>query len=608
MNKYSDNLDFSTSDMSQLKNNLSDTSYSSLVGGDNGLAQQPYQQQQYQTSSPSIPPPMTLLTLPPATDKDGCAITKSISPGMIPGPKNSPFKSEWLINDNPKLVAQAESNRSIGTSLIGSIVTLALKMGVSQPAGASDLADFIFIQSFLGNYLGFVFDQIWATKEGFATWRANKISDGNLGAGKMACLTQKVTDKCSPEYGNLIFNPHIVKDKKSSDDLGLKGRMILNPDVKRDMQIITADGFDDGKKKDDSTRLIVPLIEKDPTNNDKVTFRYNGDGWGALQNISGGGKPELALEPVGTTKYLLNYIGSVRFLRFIITVLLDTIISTPIYIKLKEFFEGMGIESAMFNSVLQGLVGITTFYLYTNATRLEWAYTQEPSDQMTIAVGILLVCGSLGMIAMEENPEGDIFDQLNGRMALILPGLLLLSAHKVFLSENKSYKRGILVLGVILSILIVVVSFIGVLTFKEEAKVETKDLATGDIPKVTSQSALEKQVSVWNVIDIHPDDITNLKLFCGYNSSGKKGHHYGIVVNGDRFSFYDERDNIISIPVDEFTSISDIIGQDIYILNNPRNPTQRSYPFQVSASGENLSLFGKELIISDDGLSAEYSA
>jgi len=365
-------------------------------------------------------------------------------------------------------------------------------MTFSSWVGASDLADFIFIQSFLGNFLGFVSDQAFATKEGFATFKANKDET----YGKKACLTQKFTNICDPRYGTVIFNPHITENGD-----------ILDPD--KDNKII-GNLLRDGKAQ--------PLVEFASLNDKKGRFRYNTSAYNWLvagnpnndrqkisnslqndqgknlkgddlnylneffqsnQNVQQGGDFISPLEPVGKKDYLLNYIGSIRFIRFIITVLVDIIISTPLYIKLKEYFQSfgfdMGLGESLFNSVLQGVIGITTFYLYTNATRLDWAYTQNPSNNMTTAVGILLVCGSVGMLAMEEDPEGGIFDQLNGRMALILPGLILLSAHKIFLADLGWYKRGSNKIGLALSIIIIIMSFAGAAMFKKEDSEEEDD-------------------------------------------------------------------------------------------------------------------------------------
>tara|TARA_B100001094_G_C18188910_1_gene805800 strand:+ start:2386 stop:3300 length:915 start_codon:yes stop_codon:yes gene_type:complete len=90
-------------------------------------------------------------------------------------------------------------------------------------------------------------------------------------------------------------------------------------------------------------------------------------------------------------KYMLSNLANVKFLRFIVTVLLDMFISNPVQdqmqISLKPHTNAMQTNfigrftAKNMPSIIQSIVALVTFLAYTNQTRFQWAYLDKPEGE-----------------------------------------------------------------------------------------------------------------------------------------------------------------------------------------------------------------------------------
>lgn len=125
---------------------------------------------------------------------------------------------------------------------------------------------------------------------------------------------------------------------------------------------------------------------------------------------------------VGATKDAFGMLSSGTFTRFILTVLLDTFISsiifTILYENIKERFVWARENESFVNAMLSTMIGVITFQVYTNKTRLSYAYP-DISDKgqwmdktllsfVTILSGLIFVV-TPKMFKYYQNPDGSTF-------------------------------------------------------------------------------------------------------------------------------------------------------------------------------------------------------
>ena len=117
-------------------------------------------------------------------------------------------------------------------------------------------------------------------------------------------------------------------------------------------------------------------------------------------------------------KYIFSSLIDTKFLRYIITVLLDLFISDPIQDTLREQIKPIREEmssggfysstiASNLPSIIQGIVGFITFNAYTNQTRFNWAYPSENLDDKdkmsTFLISLsVAIAGSLYIIHNKE--------------------------------------------------------------------------------------------------------------------------------------------------------------------------------------------------------------
>jgi len=86
-----------------------------------------------------------------------------------------------------------------------------------------------------------------------------------------------------------------------------------------------------------------------------------------------------------------------HFFRFVITVIIDTLIGITMLQALIRYFDDENIltDFAYRDMLLAGAVAIITFFLYTNVLRFDWAYSDADSPLMNV-----LVLMWVGMVLM----------------------------------------------------------------------------------------------------------------------------------------------------------------------------------------------------------------
>lgn len=119
-------------------------------------------------------------------------------------------------------------------------------------------------------------------------------------------------------------------------------------------------------------------------------------------------------------KYVFSSLINTKFIRYIITVLLDLFISDPIQDILREQINPVREEMISGNlyssmignnlpSIIQGIVGFITFNAYTNQTRFNWAYPSEnlPDSQKMSTFLIGLSTAIAGALFIVHNKAAD---------------------------------------------------------------------------------------------------------------------------------------------------------------------------------------------------------
>ena len=124
-------------------------------------------------------------------------------------------------------------------------------------------------------------------------------------------------------------------------------------------------------------------------------------------------------------KYVLSNLISGKFLRYIVTVLLDLFISSPLQellnkviapvtLKMKSMGAYTQLASKNMPSMLQSIVGFITFNAYTNQTRFNWAYPGDLPDKYVINSKVMLLVTSMAavMFAIFNKNSADLSKQL----------------------------------------------------------------------------------------------------------------------------------------------------------------------------------------------------
>ena len=91
---------------------------------------------------------------------------------------------------------------------------------------------------------------------------------------------------------------------------------------------------------------------------------------------------------------LLTLSGSV-FLKFVLTVVIDVMISLPIFVK---FLEGYPDTSVLTRKLVKYAISAGTFFLYGNLTRFKWAYQPKPNETTDLIMMVLFIAVSMSFL------------------------------------------------------------------------------------------------------------------------------------------------------------------------------------------------------------------
>lgn len=84
--------------------------------------------------------------------------------------------------------------------------------------------------------------------------------------------------------------------------------------------------------------------------------------------------------------WLLKSFFSVHFFRFIVTIIIDTLIGLSLMSMLLDFLDTKNIQFWMRDTIVAGTVAIFTFILYNNILRFDWAYIDDHNPLLNIIV------------------------------------------------------------------------------------------------------------------------------------------------------------------------------------------------------------------------------
>jgi hypothetical protein len=151
-------------------------------------------------------------------------------------------------------------------------------------------------------------------------------------------------------------------------------------------------------------------------------------------------------------KSMFSTLGTGKYLRYVITVLMDTFISLlllePSYNWLitVPFFKCNDFTKSVANGLLASVIGVVTFNAYTNQTRFSWAYPDmslgEPLLPTSAILLINIVLAILFLKTKTGNGEG--IDNPNVKLGLLYGILILTSILYMTDMDTPSFKKKIL--------------------------------------------------------------------------------------------------------------------------------------------------------------------
>jgi hypothetical protein len=121
---------------------------------------------------------------------------------------------------------------------------------------------------------------------------------------------------------------------------------------------------------------------------------------------------------------MLGEVGGISFLKFIITVMVDVMVTLPLF--------GMSIKAGMdtpaqkkFTKVF---IATITFFLYANQTRFSFAY-KETTDQTDFMMTIFLTCVSMAFLAFPEDKNLSTVFSSKSRFYMVSMSFLLMCVY-----------------------------------------------------------------------------------------------------------------------------------------------------------------------------------
>ena len=164
--------------------------------------------------------------------------------------------------------------------------------------------------------------------------------------------------------------------------------------------------------------------------------------------------------------YLLKSIGGQNFLRFIITVVIDMMITVPLFVKWKELYPNTSIFK---EKMVKTVINFVSFIVYANVLRFNWAYlaTDDPAkihDMIVVSLIVLVSLIFLNTKDVEEGGAGYSVMNKNSKMYFAIIAFSLIGVYQMIQTygynpkwaENDTFiiLKGIFVLGAVIALVI----------------------------------------------------------------------------------------------------------------------------------------------------------
>jgi hypothetical protein len=121
---------------------------------------------------------------------------------------------------------------------------------------------------------------------------------------------------------------------------------------------------------------------------------------------------------------MLGEVGGISFLKFIITVLVDVMVTLPLFgMSIKA-----GMDTAAEKKITKVFIATVTFFLYANQTRFSFAY-KETSDQTDFIMTVFLTCVSMAFLAFPEDKNLSTVFSPKARFYMVSVAFLLMCVY-----------------------------------------------------------------------------------------------------------------------------------------------------------------------------------
>lgn len=160
---------------------------------------------------------------------------------------------------------------------------------------------------------------------------------------------------------------------------------------------------------------------------------------------------------------VLDSLATKTFTRFAITVLIDVMISVPLFQFVNSQFE-IGIYGM---KIVKSIINITTFFVFINKIRFEWAYkSNNKSSISNLSITMFSITLSFLFLAMSKMTPTFKYTIVTMLMVFIV------GHDNINISLPKSYQR---IYGLVLSLSILTISMLGMLLFKNNNAIDLQE-------------------------------------------------------------------------------------------------------------------------------------
>jgi hypothetical protein len=123
-------------------------------------------------------------------------------------------------------------------------------------------------------------------------------------------------------------------------------------------------------------------------------------------------------------QYMLGEIGGISFLKFAITVLIDAMVTLPLFsMAIKS-----GIDTPSAKKMIKLFIATVTFFLYANKTRFHFAYKQA-NDNMDLTMTVFLTAISMAFLAFPEDENLSTVFSTKSRFFMVSLAFILMCVY-----------------------------------------------------------------------------------------------------------------------------------------------------------------------------------